>query len=170
MNNLPGSDLPLHDIHLPDAVSWWPPAIGWWLLPVVFILIALAIKFYIHYKKHHRALPNYKKIALAEFRKLHQQYANSDDSISLLRDTSTLLRRISLSFLPRESVASLTGDKWIRQLNALSADYQFTEAMSHLLINAPYQQQITFDHQELLHNCEQWIKALPDAPLKEDRR
>ncbi len=24
------SELPLRDLHLPDAVGWWPLAPGWW--------------------------------------------------------------------------------------------------------------------------------------------
>ena len=23
--------IPLRDLHLPDAISWWPLAPGWWL-------------------------------------------------------------------------------------------------------------------------------------------
>ena len=34
----------LHDIHLPDPISWWPMAPGWYaLLILVFILIGLLI-------------------------------------------------------------------------------------------------------------------------------
>ncbi|MBV1912177.1 MAG: DUF4381 domain-containing protein, partial [Cycloclasticus sp.] len=33
-------ELPLRDIHLPDAITWWPPAIGWWLLLAVIIVAA----------------------------------------------------------------------------------------------------------------------------------
>jgi hypothetical protein len=33
----------LKDIHLPDDISWWPLAIGWWLLitilPTIFFII-----------------------------------------------------------------------------------------------------------------------------------
>jgi len=36
----------LHDIHMPEAIGWWPPAPGWWLLlGLVFISIA-ALFFY----------------------------------------------------------------------------------------------------------------------------
>jgi len=31
------NELPLKDIHLPDAITWWPLAIGWWLLIVMVI-------------------------------------------------------------------------------------------------------------------------------------
>ena len=30
--------LPLRDIQLPDAVSWWPLAMGWWLLLLVMVV------------------------------------------------------------------------------------------------------------------------------------
>ena len=38
----------LRDIHLPDAVSWWPIAWPWWLM--LSLLIAL-ISFAIYYRK-----------------------------------------------------------------------------------------------------------------------
>ena len=36
----------LRDIHLPEAVSWWPLAIGWWVLGFLAI-IAIAVLAYI---------------------------------------------------------------------------------------------------------------------------
>lgn len=31
-------ELPLRDIHLPETIGWFPPAIGWWLL-IIFVPI-----------------------------------------------------------------------------------------------------------------------------------
>jgi len=40
----------LRDIHLPDAISWWTPAIGWW------ILLALVIAAFIVLPKIYRRM------------------------------------------------------------------------------------------------------------------
>ncbi|MGB5726303.1 MAG: DUF4381 domain-containing protein, partial [Thiogranum sp.] len=44
----PGSELPLRDIHLPDPLSWWPPAPGWWLLLTLLVAIALLGGYLLH--------------------------------------------------------------------------------------------------------------------------
>jgi len=44
---MPTTQLPLKDIHLPEAIGWWPPAIGWWLLAVLIpLLIVFLYWFY----------------------------------------------------------------------------------------------------------------------------
>lgn len=36
------SRLPLRDVHLTAAPSWWPPAPGWWLVAAALVAAALA--------------------------------------------------------------------------------------------------------------------------------
>ena len=38
-NILNAMDLPLRDIELPEAISWWPLAPGWWLLLMVVLTL-----------------------------------------------------------------------------------------------------------------------------------
>jgi len=159
------NDLPLHDIHLPAAVGPCPPAIGWWLLPVILcLLILLAFKL-VQLKKQHKAPPAYKKIANREMQLLESKFKDDEASIEYLREISALLRRIALSYLPRESVASLTGTQWINQLNELSGEPVFTPETAALLISAPYQKDISFDKDDLLRSCKRWVERLPDKPV-----
>ncbi len=160
MQNMPMQDIPLRDIHLPDAISWWPLAIGWWLLPVIITLCIYGIYQFLKYQKHHKKTA-YRKIALAEFNAIRLQFKNNKNSLELIRAISALLRRIALSYLPRENIASLTGEKWIKQLNQLSEQTIFTPEISALLERAPYMQQSDLNTDELLQLCEQWIKSLP---------
>ena len=160
------NELPLRDIHLPDAVSWWPLAIGWWLLPILVVLISFFIYKVIEYKKNNKKIA-YKKIALNEFKTLRTEFKSNNDSIELTRAVSSLLRRISLSYLPRENVASLTGKKWTEQLNNLCSQSIFTDEIASQLENAPYMPQTTIDNKELLTICEAWIRALPETQINE---
>ncbi|MCW9046935.1 MAG: DUF4381 domain-containing protein [Gammaproteobacteria bacterium] len=156
------NELPLRDIHLPDAVSWWPLAIGWWLLPLLVLLITFAIYKLIKYKKQNRKIA-YKKIALNELKNLRLHYKNNDNSVELIRAISALLRRIALSYLPREDIASLTGEQWIKQLNNLCSQNIFTDEIALQLESAPYMPQSNIDNKKLLATCESWIQALPET-------
>ena len=37
--NTPDPLAQLRDIHLPEPVSWWPPAPGWWLMALVAVVL-----------------------------------------------------------------------------------------------------------------------------------
>jgi len=156
------NDLPLHDIHLPQSVNWWPPAIGWWLVLVLLILAGLAIFKFIRFKQAQQKKRIYRKLALRELQGIRKQYGQDKASIELLRAISTLLRRIALSYRPRESVASLTGKQWIDTLNSLSGEGGFPPEFAQLLQTAPYRPEAEFNAKELLNCCEQWIRQLPE--------
>ena len=161
------NELPLHDIHLPAAVSAWPPAIGWWILPLLILGLAFGVYHFIQYRKQRKKQIAYKKLAVNELHKIKQQYVDSNNSIALLRAVSTLLRRIGLSYLPRENIASLTGEQWIDTLNSLSSQNFIDHELSQLLAHAPYQKTADFDQQQLLDTCESWINGLPEQTSTE---
>jgi len=163
MNPLPTQNIPLRDIHLPDAISWWPLAIGWWLLPIIIVLCGFGIYQYLKYQKQTRKRA-YRKMAVRELQTIKSQFKNTENSIELIRAISALLRRIALSYLPREKIASLTGEQWIKQLNQLSAQNIFTKEVGILLEKAPYMKHSEFKTDELMRSCEQWINALPASP------
>lgn len=156
----PGNGLQLRDIHLPDPVSWWPPAIGWWLTPLILILLTLAI-IALRRLLRQRRQSAHKKIARAELQRIKQQYASSTDALLSLRALSVLLRRVALSYLPREHSAGLTGKAWIAQLNQLAQRSVFSEQHLELLTRGVYQPQLEVDLNPLLKQCEHWLQQLP---------
>lgn len=105
----PGEDLlaGLRDIHLPEAVSFWPLAPGWWLLVwlLVVVLIALAI---LEWRRRqtlgYRAIQELKAIARDD-----ERYA---DARAVAAATALLMRRILVTKMGSPAAASLTGDSW----------------------------------------------------------
>lgn len=154
------NELPLRDIHLPDPVSWWPLATGWWLLLALFFVCLIGLFIYNKITKHKTPVIAYRKLAISELDTLKQQ-SQQQSNLESLRAISNLLRRISLSYYPRKEVASLSGEKWTEKLNALSNDSPFTAQQCELLSNASYQQNVDYDRDALFNLCEKWIKQLP---------
>jgi len=153
-------ELPLRDIHLPEPVSWWPPAPGWWLLAGLLLLLAGGIYIY-------RLLAQKKRLretVLAELERIRQQHLRDRNDIVLAQNLSSLLRRASISFYPREDVASLTGEDWLAYLDRTSATPEFDSDIGKLLVNAPYQRTVNAHDdsgQALLDLCENWLRAQP---------
>jgi len=168
-SSLPMDSLPLRDIHLPDPVSAWPPGMGWWLLPLLLAILAYGIYSFIKYRNRQQKIA-YKKMARRQLAIITQQYKRDNQPIETLRALSTLLRRIALSYLPREEVASLTGEAWIKQLNQLGSQAVFTEEQIQLLTHAAYQKpdkiNLSTQVSALLESCENWIRQLPRQGVK----
>jgi hypothetical protein len=127
--------IPLRDLHLPEAIGWWPLAPGWWLL------IALAV-FGLLYLLH-RAWCRWRanrprRIALRELKKLHGEYRHGMDTVSLSKQLSQLLRRAMLAYASRDEVAGLTGQSWLEWLDRGLEGQPFTSGPGRLIGSLPY--------------------------------
>jgi hypothetical protein len=143
----------LHDIHLPAAVSWWPPAPGWWgVLALVLIVAGLV---YVIYTRRRRN--RWRAKALAELARLRDAAPER-----LLRDLSVLLRRVAISRFPRHDVAALTGEAWLAFLDRSLGDAKaFQSGAGRVLLSGPYASNAEVDTASLIVLCERWIKQLP---------
>lgn len=150
-------DLALRDIHLPDSVSWWPPAPGWWIVMGLCLLIAL---LFIWLKKRSQKIILPHEVR-KEFEQLLQSYEQHANGQQLLRDLNALLRRTVLSYYPRKNVAGLTGKAWIRQLHLLSHTAVFDADTQSLLTQGAYMATAPANLQPLIEQLRNWIEHLP---------
>lgn len=159
--NLPNQNtVSLRDIHLPDAISWWPPAIGWW------ILLALIISVLIFLPKLYRRVTftPLNKVANITFQNIVAKYKESNNDSTLIVETSQFLRQIAMSYCGREDVAQLTGEKWVHALNNITKQNHFTDDLKLSLVNAPYQKNIDLDTEQFINTVQNWLSDLPKQP------
>ncbi len=141
MNPAAQQALQLRDIHLPGAPAFWPPAPGWWLLAAMLLALlawvtVLALRRYRIRRQRQRVLS-----ALAS---LEQKLA-SERTPDALAHMSVLLRRLALMRFPRQHVAALTGNAWLRFLDESGGNGEFTRGPGRLLATAPYQRALPSD-------------------------
>ena len=131
--------IPLRDLHLPEAVGWWPPAPGWWLLFAV--LLAAAVYGLVQaWRAYRRNAP--RRVALAELARLQQAWQADRDVIALGVRLSPLLRRAMLAYAPRPEIAGLTGDAWLEWLDRGLNDRPFSAGPGRLLAELPYRRPV----------------------------
>ncbi|OBU17179.1 DUF4381 domain-containing protein [Photobacterium aquimaris] len=106
--------LPLADIHLHSAPSYWPLPWGWWMVVIVILLAIIATGY--------------------QYRRRRQRSAAKQEAINILKTLqpqagltaiNTLLKQAALSYFPRSTVAPLTGIQWLAFLDqCLPAKFQ----------------------------------------------
>jgi hypothetical protein len=146
----------LRAYRLPEAVSWWPPAPGWWLLTTLVLLLAAAAAWW--WLRKRRCQARY-RAAMAEVTSIRARYAVDGDATMLVRDLSKLLRRYALAMHPRRDVAALTGEDWLRFLDANGGGREFVDGVGRQLIDAPYRPVGDIAAEPLIDLVAAWLRS-----------
>jgi hypothetical protein len=140
----------LRDIHLPDPLSIWPLAIGWYVLAALILLgLILCLSVIIRRRRFTRA----RRAALAELARIQT------NDISQL---SMLLRRTALAYYKQANIEAITGKAWIEFLKATHKKPLFNEDDARLLTEASYQKNAK-STPALTAKCRRWIKSCGDV-------
>jgi len=141
----------LRDIHVPP-VSWWPPAIGWWLLAMLALIgmaaaVACAIRA--------RRLARPRRAARRELDALATRFAHDRNPRALAAGLSKLLRRVALMVEPAAAAKDSAGWRAFIQQRAPGA---FADDQLGVLLDAPYRANPDFDAEALLAAARNWCE------------
>lgn len=149
-------ELPLRDIHLPNPISWWPLAPGWWLLLVMAILLCGLTVWLIRMLLR----PTLRKQAIQQLDYIEKSFEESEDAVQCLTELSALLRRAVLS-QNHSKAAGLIGTPWLKVLDEPLKSSEFSQGVGQLLLNGPYQSQVEKKEVfQLIQLCRKWVKCL----------
>jgi hypothetical protein len=149
---MPLTQLPLKDLHLPEAIGWFPPAIGWWLLALL-IPLTIALCYWLYQRLTRKtALKSAKQQLLL----IKTSPVNNQQK---LVELSALLRRVAISVAPRSETASLTGVVWLAFLDSSMQGTPFTSGVGRCLATAPYRPSAPSEQEisQLISLCEDWL-------------
>lgn len=125
----------LHDVVLPEPVSWVPQTVGWW---VVLVLLGLLLGW-AGYAAYHRWHSNrYRRLALKHLQKIEANLVTPDRRLTALSELPILMKQTVLACWKRPDVASLTGDAWLRFLDESYRGTGFTQGPGRHLPTLAY--------------------------------
>jgi hypothetical protein len=131
----PASLSNLHDIVMPEAVSWWPLAPGWYV--IVSLLLVFAVWATLHNLRRYRRNA-YRRQALQELQALGSASGDPETRGRVLADVAELLRRVALSAYPRSRIVGLTGEAWLAFLDETGGGDAFSRGSGRLLVTGAY--------------------------------
>ena len=145
--------LPLHGIHLPEPVGWWPLAPGWWIVGGLVYLLLLAGVVWLWRRQHSQ--PQGTGSALTQLEQLQRHYAQQP--AALVRELSVLLRRVAINQYGRERVSGLTGNAWVEFLDQQAGKPLFAPRFTTLLTEQPYRPDAPVETAALIQAIRTWI-------------
>lgn len=145
MNNLPE----IRDIHIPDGVSIFPLAYGWWFvlaIVIVCVICVWAVRRAIKTSRKYYAIKTLSLISV-------------DNPVTAAIKISELLKRICIS--KYKTASALYGKDWVDFLNSHTT-FKLDNNAADLLIYAPFigeksRTYITTDAEKLKHFAKIWI-------------
>jgi hypothetical protein len=142
----------LHDIMVPEAVGFFPPAPGW--IIVLLLLLALLFHFAVHKYKHYKK-SQYRREALKEL--VVYKKNTKASAIALL----LLAKRVGITMYGRKEVAKFTGDSWwdfMEQHSKAKVTTQMRQEIAKLLYDESFIMNDAL-HTDITHFVTVWIKT-----------
>lgn len=154
----------LRDIHLPEAISWWPPAPGWLLLAaLVLALLLFAVGKWLKTWRDN----NYRRQAQSELDSAWKQFKTNHDAQAYLKLCNIVLRRAALhrDSVNRRAIAPLAGQEWFDYLDSCCSKPVFAGHVDPDMADAHYRpvdDQQAQEQTRALHRAAlKWVKAHP---------
>lgn len=142
----------LHDIIVPEAVSFFPPAPGW--IIVLILLLALLLHFAVKaYRRYKKSL--YRREALKELG-IYRQHSK-ENTVALL----SLAKRVAIAAYGREEVAKLYDDAWwnfMEKQSKAKVSPEAREDIAKLLYDGSYMVNSVL-HDNIIQFVTLWIKT-----------
>lgn len=137
----------LKDIHLPEPISWYPLAIGWWIVIALAVITVILGVWWLMSKRQ-----RLQKNILAELQQLP-----TDKPLQFVSNLSALLRRVAI-YCQGQSVQTLSGQAWADFLS--SGTNGLPKPWAELIANAPYNGQLPpdFESEQLRQAATTWVK------------
>lgn len=147
----------LADIHLPDGVSWWPLAPGWWILLALLVIAAIGAYLW----RRRTAQNAYRIVAQHQLAGIYADYQQTQNAAAYLQALSLLLRRTALTAYPNSFNASIKGNEWLAWLDSVcpALDEKFSGDVGQLLLLSTYQKNPQIDASKLQALSSQWINV-----------
>jgi hypothetical protein len=157
---VPGIDQ-LRDIRGLDPVSWWPPALGWWLIAIAVTLLTLALVWWRDQRQRY-PLGSWQKDAQRRLRALRHSLEEWDPK-TVAGELSELLRRIAMARYGREACAGLVGNEWLEWLQERDPSEFDWHGQGRLLLELPYAPTGTPEQsdslRQLIDATQRWVFA-----------
>ena len=94
----------LRDIHLPEAVHWWPPAPGWWIVAALLLALTIWLSRYLQARYRRQYFRGESQDLLKQVWLAYEQQAGSaanadrdfiENTLALLRRTGKTAQRVA---------------------------------------------------------------------------
>ena len=132
----------LKDIHVPETVSPWPFAMGWWVVIITSLSILAFANFFMKY------FDNYliRRQFIKELKAIEKSYRQDKKANYALQKIARTLKRAALHYYPRQVVASLHGEAWLEFLTATSKNLKVQDCeklFKYALYQSHYKEDIS---------------------------
>ena len=144
----------LKEIPLPEPVSYFPQTAAWYILLALAVII---LAFWLAHLYRVSLRNRYRREALKTLDEIER-------SVRPVSELPVLVKRIGLAIAPRKTVASLSGDAWLRFLDSAWQGTAFTKGPGKILPELAYKSPQSLPPvsderlQDLFALLRQWIR------------